>query len=100
MKNFLAGVSAGFYYTNVAFIFDLLKVRAQENKNHRLSYIKEIRRIYWLEGMQGFMRGYQAMLLRDAPGFGVYFCSFEFFKRTFGVSDRDREAGFGGMSER
>ena len=32
LKNFLAGLFAGFCYTNVAFIFDLLKVRAQENK--------------------------------------------------------------------
>jgi solute carrier family 25 carnitine/acylcarnitine transporter 20/29 len=29
----------------------------------------------------GFTRGYTGMLFRDAPGFGVYFCIYEFNKR-------------------
>ena len=31
-KNFISGMFAGFCYTNSAFVFDLLKVRAQQNK--------------------------------------------------------------------
>jgi len=49
---------AGFCYTNVAFIFDLLKVRAQEQNKAKMSYGDEIKRIYKSEGLKGFSRGY------------------------------------------
>lgn len=58
VKHFTAGAFAGFCYTNVAFIFDLLKVRAQERQDANMSYIKEIKRIYADEGLKGFTRGY------------------------------------------
>ena len=83
----LSGAFAGFCYTNVAFIFDLLKVRAQFNQTRQVSYPKEIRQIYKQEGLRGFMKGYQGMLLRDAPGFAWYFSVYEFIKRSFGVAD-------------
>ena len=64
-----------------------------------MSYPDEIKRIYELEGIKGFSRGYQGMLLRDGPGFGIYFCGFEMMKRNFGVSENDRiEFGYYGMS--
>ena len=66
-----------------------------------MSYATEIKRIYELEGIKGFSRGYQGMLLRDGPGFGIYFCGFEMMKRKFGVSENDRiEFEYYGMSER
>jgi len=100
LKVFLSGLFAGFMYTNVAFIFDLLKVRAQENKNSQMSYMKEISRIYKREGIKGFSRGYQGMLIRDGPGFGLYFMVFENNKRRLGVSDQDRiNHNYHGMSE-
>lgn len=58
LKYFLSGFFAGFCYTNVAFIFDLLKVRAQEQNKAKMSYGEEIKRIYQSEGMKGFTRGY------------------------------------------
>ena len=81
----MSGGIAGFYYTNVAFVFDLLKVRAQFNKTTSIRYGQEIRRIYQTEGPKGFLKGYQGMFLRDAPGFAFYFCSYEYFKRQLGV---------------
>lgn len=30
------------------------------------------------------------MLLRDGPGFGIYFMGFELMKRSLGVSEQDR----------
>jgi hypothetical protein len=72
-------------YTNAAFCFDLLKTRAQNNKQNRMSYRHEIRRIMKSEGLYGFTRGYTAMYLRDGPGFALYFCLFDIMKRTFGV---------------
>ena len=45
-----------------------------------MSYREEITKIYRNEGYIGFTRGYTAMLFRDAPGFGIYFCMFECLK--------------------
>jgi hypothetical protein len=40
------------------------------------------------------------MLLRDGPGFGIYFCGFEMVKRRLGVSENDRvEFGYYGMTD-
>ena len=64
-----------------------------------MSYIDEIKRIYSEEGMRGFTRGYQGMLLRDGPGFAIYFCTFEALKRRFRVSEKDRlENDYHGMT--
>lgn len=78
---FLSGMFAGACYTNVAFGFDLLKVRLQSVRSGRMTYGETIQDIYSKEGLAGFTRGYQGMLLRDVPGFGVYFCTFAFMKR-------------------
>ena len=86
-KNALSGAIAGFYYTNVAFVFDLLKVRAQFNQRAQIRYVDEIKRIYRTEGPAGFLKGYQGMLLRDFPGFAFYFCFYENLKRQFGIED-------------
>ena len=57
-KTALSGLVAGICYTNVAFVFDLLKVRAQYNKKAQIKYYAEIKRIYSSEGLKGFYRGY------------------------------------------
>lgn len=51
-----------------------------------MSYRQELRRIYSAEGLFGFTRGYSAMMLRDGPGFALYFLLFDFNKRMLGVS--------------
>ena len=84
----LSGMFAGVMYTNVAFVFSLLKVRAQHDKRHNIRYREEISRIYRVEGVHGFFNGYSAMLLRDAPGFAWYFFSYEFLKRYLASSDK------------
>lgn len=64
-----------------------------------MSYITEIRRIYKEQGIRGFSRGYSGMLIRDGPGFGIYFMLFENNKRRLGVSEKDRaEHNYYGMS--
>ena len=77
----LSGAFAGFCYTNVAFVFDLLKVRAQNSKSTQMSYSQEIKRIYRVEGLKGFAKGYQGMFMRDCPGFAIYFTTYECMKR-------------------
>lgn len=61
------------------------------NKVNRLSYRDEMRRIYRSEGIFGFTRGYSAMVLRDAPGFGAYFFLYDLIKRSFGLSHFEHE---------
>ena len=39
------------------------------------------------------------MLMRDGPGFGIYFTVFNINKRWFGVSDDDRHYKFHGLSD-
>jgi hypothetical protein len=47
-----------------------------------MSYRQEISKIYSEEGLMGFTRGYTGMLMRDSPGFGIYFTLYEIFKRV------------------
>ena len=86
----LSGSFGGFCYTNVAFIFDLLKVRAQFENKKNMNYTDEIRRIYRNEGPRGFYNGYTAMLIRDLPGFGWYFFLYEFLKRKLLADCQDQ----------
>ena len=46
--------------------------------------------IYRKEGLRGFLKGYQGMILRDVPGFAAYFMTYEFMKRSAGVSEADK----------
>ena len=55
-----------------------------------MKYSEEVKRIYRTEGLKGFLRGYQGMLIRDGPGFAIYFTTYEFLKRQAGVSDQDK----------
>ncbi|CDW80211.1 mitochondrial carnitine acylcarnitine carrier protein cacl-like [Stylonychia lemnae] len=91
LKNYLSGFFAGLCYTNIAFVFDLLKTRAQVSKYKTMSYREEIADIYKNEGLKGFTRGYTGMLLRDAPGFGLYFFLFELFKRSANVPTLEKD---------
>jgi len=86
----LSGAFAGFAYTNVAFVFDLLKVRKQFHKTVPKSYTEEISSIYKTEGLRGFLKGYQGMMLRDVPGFAWYFMFYEWSRYKMGVSDADK----------
>jgi hypothetical protein len=59
-------------------------------KEGTTTYYSQMKLIYKEEGLRGFTRGYKTMLLRDVPGFGVYFGMFEFTKRLLKVSDSDK----------
>ena len=58
LRHFLSGSFAGLVYTNIAFVFDLLKVRAQHESRKEIKYTEEIAKIYKKEGLRGFFRGY------------------------------------------
>lgn len=65
-----------------------MKVKKQANlKRTQTSYFEEITHIYKSEGMKGFTRGYTGLLIRDVPGFAIYFGSFEANKKLLGVHE-------------
>jgi len=64
-----------------------------------MSYRREILRIFKQDGIRGFSKGYQSMLVRDVLNTGIYFTVFEFNKALLGVSDADRANGFEGLQD-
>ena len=64
---------------------ELLKVRAQVNRVENMQYRKEIPKLIRNEGFLGLYKGFGALMLRDVPGWGVYFLSYECLKRQFGI---------------
>lgn len=43
------------------------------------------------EGFSGLYKGFGALLLRDVPGWGVYFFSYAFLKRVMGITEAKKE---------
>lgn len=63
---------------------DLIKVRLQINQEvgqNKMTALTVIRDVIKTEGLRGFYRGYLSVLSREATAMGVYFGSYEFFKR-------------------
>ena len=70
-----------------------MKVKKQSNTAlENLSYKEEFKLIYQNEGLSGFTRGYAGILIRDVPGFAIWFGAFEAFKELFRV-DTDQPVG-------
>ena len=59
---------------------DVLKCKAQATKEGRASYRYLIPEIIKTEGYRGLFRGMSVQALRDIPGWGIYFYSYEIFK--------------------
>ena len=101
-RNFLSGMFSGFIYLNVSFPFDFLKILMQSKIGQQgVTYWGEIKSIYQREGFFGFTRGYSGQMLRDVPGFALYFGLFELIKIKMKVSDQDRrQSNYSGLSEK
>lgn len=59
---------------------DVLKCKAQATKDGHASYRTLIPEIVKAEGYKGLFRGLSVQALRDVPGWGIYFYSYEVFK--------------------
>jgi len=57
-----------------------------------MSYQAEFSQIVAQDGMYGLTRGLSGQLLRDVPGFGVYFALYHFLKRRFYNEDSNLES--------
>ena len=86
MSHFLAGSMAGATQSIITSPMELAKTRLQvqmdkigatkfKGPTQCLSYI------YQCDGIRGLFRGFGATILRDIPGFSLYFVSYEFLMR-------------------
>jgi hypothetical protein len=59
---------------------DLLKVRAQVNRDKPLLYRNAIPLLFKEEGIKGFWKGVTPQLMAT-PGTGIYFFTYEYLKK-------------------
>ena len=92
MNQFLAGAAAGAIQSVICCPMELAKTRLQmqgtgERKSTRKLYKNSLDclvRIYNREGFRGINRGMVTTLLRETPGFGVYFLTYDVLTRAIG----------------
>lgn len=82
-REFVAGFCSGVVQCLVTCPMELVKCRMQVAHNHIISsFFPTIGAIFRKEGFRGFYRGLTPTLLRDAPGLGLYFASFQYLIDT------------------
>ena len=67
---------------------DLLKVRAQVNRDKPLLYRNEIPLLFKEEGIKGFWKGVTPQLMAT-PGTGIYFFTYEYLKKWMEIQDNN-----------
>ncbi|KAL3052741.1 hypothetical protein OYC64_005297 [Pagothenia borchgrevinki] len=98
MNQFLAGAAAGAIQCVICCPMELAKTRLQlqgtgEKKSSRKLYKNSLDclvRIYNREGLRGVNRGMVTTLIRETPGFGVYFLAYDVLTRGLGCEPDDR----------
>lgn len=99
MNQFLAGAAAGAIQCIICCPMELAKTRMQmqgtgeKKKSSRKLYKNSLdclERIYNREGLRGVNRGMVTTLIRETPGFGVYFLSYDVLTRRLGCEPDDR----------
>ncbi|KAM8832045.1 mitochondrial basic amino acids transporter-like isoform 2-T2 [Spinachia spinachia] len=97
-NQFFAGAAAGAIQCVICCPMELAKTRMQmqgtgEKKSSRKLYKNSLDclvRIYNREGLRGVNRGMVTTLIRETPGFGVYFLSYDVLTRGLGCEPNDR----------
>ncbi|CDQ87463.1 unnamed protein product [Oncorhynchus mykiss] len=97
MNQFLAGAAAGTIQCVICCPMELAKTRMQmqgtgEKKSKRKLYKNSLdclARIYKREGLSGVNRGMVTTLIRETPGFGVYFLAYDVLTRSIGCEPDD-----------
>lgn len=82
---FLAGASAGLAQTPVSSPIELVKTRLQlqsSGQSSSQSPMQCLRKIYRREGLRGIFKGLNITLLREGPGYGVYFVTYEVLTKS------------------
>ncbi len=97
-NQFLAGAATGALQSVICCPMELAKTRMQmqgtgEKKSKKKLYKNSMDclvRIYMREGLCGVNRGMVTTLIRETPGFGVYFLSYDVLTRSLGCEPEDR----------
>lgn len=97
LNQFLAGAAAGAIQCVICCPMELAKTRMQmqgtgEKKSKKKMYKNSLDclvRIYNKEGFRGINRGMVTTLLRETPGFGVYFLAYDVLTRSLGCEPED-----------
>ena len=83
---YLAGCGGGVLQTTVLVPLDLVKCRLQVDGQSKVRQYRGVfdcfRQVLRHEGVRGLYIGYRSTLLREVPSFGVYFLSYEIFKKS------------------
>lgn len=97
-NQFLAGAATGAIQSVICCPMELAKTRMQmqgtgQKKSSRKLYKNSMDclvRIYSREGLWGVNRGMVTTLIRETPGFGVYFWAYDVLTRSLGCEPEDR----------
>lgn len=79
-QSLIAGAFAGFASLSIFVPLELLKCRAQIDKQGGVSYSQVVSDLYKAQGLRGLYRGFWATAWRDTPAWAVYFASYEYLK--------------------
>ncbi|KAF2356049.1 Mitochondrial substrate/solute carrier [Trinorchestia longiramus] len=101
--HFTAGVCAGFVQSFIASPVELVKTRLQiqadavgTSSNVTVKHsgpLQCLQHIFQTEGMRGVFRGQLITIMREIPGFGTYFLSYEWMARKLSGNDSGSGAG-------
>lgn len=97
LNQFVAGAAAGAIQCIICCPMELAKTRMQmqgtgEKKSSRKLYKNSLDclvRIYKREGVRGINRGMLTTVIRETPGFGVYFLAYDVLTRSLGCEPND-----------
>ncbi|XP_062864055.1 mitochondrial basic amino acids transporter isoform X2 [Trichomycterus rosablanca] len=97
LHQFMAGAAAGAIQCVICCPMELAKTRMQmqgtgEKKSSRKLYKNSLDclvRIYKREGVRGINRGMLTTVIRETPGFGVYFLTYDVLTRALGCEPDD-----------
>jgi solute carrier family 25 carnitine/acylcarnitine transporter 20/29 len=86
---FLAGCTAGLVSSPILAPVELIKTQLQVQDRKHKTYTSTwdcIQKIHNIHGIRGLFKGTSITIIRDAPTYGVYFVSYEWFHKKFGDS--------------
>ena len=95
----IAGMVAGVLSLTICVPIEVVKCRAQVNKENFVKYRTAIPQLIKQEGPTALYKGLSAQFIRDVPGWGVYFYTYAYlqqFTKTDSIPERMLCGGFSG----
>lgn len=88
LNNFISGTVSGLVTGIVFCPFEVVKIKLQTQTNFEFykGNLDCLKKILQKEKVPGLFKGLKIKLWTDMPGVGIYFASYEFFKKEFGIS--------------